>query len=191
VTDFGAFVDIGGADGLVHLSELSWQRVGKPSDVVKAGDEIDVMVIGVDRENKKIALSLRRTQPEPWTLIAQKYHPGDIVEGTITKLATFGAFARIDDGIEGLIHISELSEGHVGNPRQVVEEGERRRMRVLRVEPERRRLGLSLRGVQPLDEEPTQAEPDYSYSYRSDDSAPTLAEHFRGWNVVDDQENER
>jgi small subunit ribosomal protein S1 len=192
VTDFGAFVDIGGADGLVHLSELSWQRVGKPSDVVKPGDEIDVMVIGVDRENKKIALSLRRTQPEPWTLIAQKYHPGDIVEGTITKLATFGAFARIDDGIEGLIHISELSEGHVGNPRQVVEEGERRRMRVLRVEPERRRLGLSLRGVQPLDEEPAQAAPDYGYSYRSDDnSTPTLAEHFRGWNVTDDQETER
>src|SRR5436309_379594 len=110
VCDFGAFVDIGGADGLVHLSELSWSRVARASDVVKVGDEIDVMVLGVDREHRKIALSLRRTQPEPWTLIAQKYHPGDIVEGTITKLATFGAFARIDDGIEGLIHICELSE---------------------------------------------------------------------------------
>lgn len=189
VTDFGAFVDIGGADGLVHLSELSWTRVGRASDVVKVNDVVDVMVLGVDRENKKIALSLRRTQPEPWAVLAQKYHPGDIVEGTITKLAAFGAFARIEDGIEGLIHISELSDGHVGNPRNVVEEGERRRMRVLRVEPERRRLGLSLRGIQPLVEEQPVEELPYTYSYQPDENAgPTIGDHFR-WQQQDDDED--
>lgn len=184
VTDFGAFVDVGGADGLVHLSELSWTRVGKPSDVVKVGDEVDVMVIGVDRDRKKIALSLRRTQPEPWAAAAARYHPGDVVEGTITRIAAFGAFARIDDGIEGLIHISELGEGHIANPRQVVQEGERHRMRVLRVEPDRRRLGLSLRQVDHgVDEEPTG-----TYTFGGTYDRPTIGDHFGSW---DDQAGER
>jgi small subunit ribosomal protein S1 len=189
VTDFGAFVDIGGADGLVHLSELSWTRVGRPSDVLNVGDEIDVMVISVDRERKKIGLSLRRTQPEPWAAAAGKYQPGDIVEGTITRIAAFGAFARIEDGIEGLIHISELGEGHIANPRQAVQEGERHRMRVLRVEPDRRRLGLSLRHVDhPEQPEEQPADPysagNYSsgsYSYGGDYSRPTIGDAFGNW----------
>jgi small subunit ribosomal protein S1 len=181
VTDFGAFVDIGGADGLVHLSELSWTRVNKASDVVQVGDEVDVMVLGVDRERRKIALSIRRTQPEPWTLAAQKYHPGDVVEGTITRLATFGAFARLEDGVEGLIHISELSEGRIANPRQVVQEGERRRMRVLRVEPERRRLALSLKNVPLVDDFGVEQEPDWSRGYSTAGDQPTIGDAFGHW----------
>jgi small subunit ribosomal protein S1 len=147
ICEFGAFVDVGGADGLVHLSELSWSPVQNPEEVVKVGDEVDVVVLNVNRERKKIALSIRRTQPEPWALIGDRYQPGDIVTGTVTKLTAFGAFARIEDGVEGLIHISEMGSGHIVHPRNAVTEGEVRRMRILRVEPERRRLGLSLRDV--------------------------------------------
>ncbi|HUE75943.1 MAG TPA: S1 RNA-binding domain-containing protein [Chloroflexota bacterium] len=154
ICEFGAFVDVGGADGLVHLSELSWSPVQNPEEIVRVGDEIDVMVLNVNRERKKIALSIRRTQPEPWARIAEKYQPGDIVTGTVTKLTTFGAFARIEDGVEGLIHISEMGAGHIVHPRNAVTEGETRRMRILRVEPERRRLGLSLRDI---DEDVTDA----------------------------------
>ena len=149
--DFGAFVDLGGADGLVHLSELAWRQVSHPREVLQVGQEVDVYVLNVDREKKKIALSLRRLQPEPWTTIAERYSPGDVVEGTITKLATFGAFARVEDGIEGLIHISELGDGHIVHPRNVVKEGDKVTLRVLRVEPERRRLALSLRQVEQPD----------------------------------------
>jgi small subunit ribosomal protein S1 len=149
--DFGAFVDLGGADGLVHLSELAWRQVGHPREVLHVGQEVDVFVLNVDREKKKIALSLRRLQPEPWTTVADRYSPGDVVQGTITKLATFGAFARVEDGIEGLIHISELGEGHIVHPRNVVKEGDKVTLRVLRVEPERRRLALSLRQTEQAD----------------------------------------
>jgi len=149
--DFGAFVDLGGADGLVHLSELTWRQVSHPREVLQVGQEVDVYVLNVDRDKKKIALSLRRLQPEPWTTIAERFSPGDVVQGTITKLATFGAFARVEDGIEGLIHISELGESHIVHPRNVVKEGDRVTLRVLRVEPERRRLALSLRQADQAD----------------------------------------
>lgn len=147
LTDFGAFVDVGGADGLVHISELAWGTVGHPSEVVAVGQEVDVYVLGVDHERKKIALSLKRAQPEPWTRVTERYAVNQIVDATITKLATFGAFARLEPGVEGLIHISELSEGHVTHPRQVVHEGQRVAVRILRIEPDRRRIGLSMREV--------------------------------------------
>ena len=148
ICDFGAFVDLGGADGLVHLSELSWGQVSHPGEVVKVGDEVDVFVLGVDREKKKIALSLRRSQPGPWARIAEKYKVGDLVTATVTKLASFGAFARIEDGVEGLIHVSELGEGRVPHPRNVVQEGDELTLRVIRIDPSRRRLGLSLKQAQ-------------------------------------------
>lgn len=148
ICDFGAFVDLGGADGLVHLSELAWHQVGHPSEILNVGDEIDVMVLGVDRDRRKISLSLRRTQAEPWETAAERYPVGSLVPGRITRLTTFGAFARLEDGIEGLIHVSELSDHHVVHPRNVVKEGDDVTLRVLRVEPERRRLGLSLRQVE-------------------------------------------
>jgi small subunit ribosomal protein S1 len=145
ITDFGAFVDIGGADGLIHLSELAWSPVSHPSQVVKVGQEVDVYVVGVDRDTKKIALSLKRLQGEPWSRISEKYTIGQEVEGRITKLATFGAFAEIESGVEGLIHISELSAERVTHPRQVVREGDTVQARIIRMDPARRRLGLSLR----------------------------------------------
>ena len=145
ISSFGAFVDLGGADGLVHISEMSWGPVGRPEDVVSIGDQLDVFVLRVDIENKKIALSLRRLEPEPWETIHERLHVDDIVDAQITKLTNFGAFARVEGNIEGLIHISELSDRVIGHPREVVQEGEDVKLKVLRIEPERRRLGLSLK----------------------------------------------
>ncbi len=145
VCNFGVFVDLGGADGLVHLSELSWGRVGHPREVVRVGQRVNVQVLGIDRERKRIALSLRRTQPEPWSTVAERYHLGQLVEGEISQLATFGAFVRIEDGIEGLIHLSELSDTAVVHPREVVKEGDKVMLRVIRIDPVHRRIGLSLR----------------------------------------------
>ena len=149
--DFGAFVDLGGADGLVHLSELAWHQVTDPSEVVQVGEDVDVYVLGIDRERRKISLSIRRTQPEPWATAIDRYPVGSLVNAKITRLTAFGAFARLEDGIEGLIHVSELSDHHVAHPRNVVHENEELTLRVLRVEPERRRLGLSLRQVDQMD----------------------------------------
>ena len=145
ISNFGAFVDLGGADGLIHISELSWEPVKSPDEVVTVGAEIDVFVLRVDRENLKIALSLRRLQPEPWDEIETKFSVGQTVTGTVTKLANFGAFARIDRGIEGLIHISELAHQVIKHPRDVVNEGDELQLKIIRIEPERRRLGLSLK----------------------------------------------
>jgi len=143
---FGAFIDLGGADGLAHLSELSWERIDHPKQVLNVGDEVDVYVLSVDQQNKKIALSLRRAQPEPWSGIEMKYQPGQLVTGLVTKLASFGAFARVADGIEGLIHVSELDdERRIAHPREVVREGDLLTVKIVRIEPERRRLGLSLK----------------------------------------------
>ena len=159
LADFGAFVDLGGADGLIHLSELSWQPVGHPGDVVKVGDEVDVYVMDVDKEKRRIALSLKRMQPEPWDQVANTYQVGQLVQATITKLTTFGAFARLDDGIEGLVHISELSDERIAHPKNVVSVGDVVSVRIVRIEPERRRLGLSLKQAQTEEaEEPAQEE---------------------------------
>jgi len=145
ICDFGAFVDIGGADGLIHLSELSWSRVNHPSEVLKVGQPVQVFVMSVDERDRKIALSLKRTQPEPWSTVMERYHLGQLVRGTITQLTDFGAFARLEDGIEGLIHVSELAEGRVTHPRNVVQEGWNLTLRVIRIDPQRRRMGLSLK----------------------------------------------
>jgi small subunit ribosomal protein S1 len=145
VCDFGAFVDLGGADGLVHLSELSWGQVGHPSQLVKVGDKVKVKVLSVDREGKKIALSMKQLQPEPWALLAENYQVGQEIRVKITKLAPFGAFAEVEPGIEGLIHISELSEERIAHPKQVVREGEAVPVRIIRIDAARHRLGLSLR----------------------------------------------
>lgn len=145
ICDFGAFVDIGGADGLIHLSELSWSRVNHPSEVLKVGQPVKVFVMSVDERDRKIALSLKRTQPEPWSQVMDRYHLGQLVRGTITQLTDFGAFARLEDGIEGLIHVSELAEGRVTHPRNVVQEGWELTLRVIRIDPQRRRMGLSLK----------------------------------------------
>ncbi len=145
ITDFGAFVDLGGVEGLIHVSEFSWQRIGHPRDVVTPGQEVDVYVIDVNREQKRIACSLKRLVPNPWRQLAEQMQPGDIVEGVVTNVVSFGAFVRVSEAVEGLIHISELAEGSFLHPRDVVQEGQTVQARVIQIDPVRQRLGLSLR----------------------------------------------
>jgi len=145
VADFGVFVDLGGVDGMIHLSEMSWTKIGRPSEVVQVGDRVQVQVLSIDRERERIALSLKRLQPEPWTTVEERYKIGQLVTGTITKLASFGAFARLEENIEGLIHISELADRRIQHPKEVVKEGDTLQLRVIRVDAARRRLGLSLK----------------------------------------------
>jgi small subunit ribosomal protein S1 len=147
LADFGAFVNIDGADGLVHLSEISWERIEHPREVLKVGQEVQVKVIGVDRERKRIGLSIRQLQEDPWVKKIENLKEGQLVEGTITHLTKFGAFARLDEELEGLIHISEISEQRVAHPKEVLHEGEVVTLRVIKIEPERHRIGLSLRKV--------------------------------------------
>ncbi len=142
--DFGAFVDLGGADGLIHISELSWRRVKHPREVLRVGDEVEIYVLRVDRERKRIGLSLKRLKPDPWHLVEEKYEAGEIVKGIITNVVEFGAFARIEDGIEGLIHVSELSDGDFA-PGDLVREGEELYVKVLSIDADRQRMALSLK----------------------------------------------
>ena len=172
--DFGAFVDLGGADGLVHLSELSWKRVNHPRQILKVGQELDVYVIGVDPERRRIALSIKRLEKEPWTEVAEKYSVDQIVPATITKLTDFGAFARLDEYIEGLVHISELSEEHIGHPSEILAEGEQVNLRIIRIEPERQRIGLSLKRV---NEEPDTSDEDWTSDDLLDPGSPTGEEN--------------
>jgi small subunit ribosomal protein S1 len=151
LADFGAFVDIGGADGLVHLSEISWKRIAHPRDLLKVGQKVEVKVLGVDLDRKRISLSLRELEDDPWNNIVEQYQEGQLVEGTITKLTKFGAFASMLGtevyDIEGLIHISELADGRIEDPREVVQEGQTLNLRIIKIDRKRRRIGLSVKRV--------------------------------------------
>ncbi|MFZ5911256.1 MAG: 30S ribosomal protein S1 [Chloroflexota bacterium] len=147
LADFGAFVNINGADGLVHLSELSWERIQHPSEILEVGQEVKVKVINVDREKKRIGLSLRALSDDPWRSRVGQYSVGQLVEGVITRLTKFGAFARLEGDIEGLIHISEISESRIEHPREALKEGQAVALRVIRIDPDQHRIGLSLRKV--------------------------------------------
>lgn len=153
LANFGAFVNIGGVEGLVHLSELSWKRVNDPSEILQVGDEIKVYVLNIDEEKQRLALSLKQLEPDPWTLIDEIYRVGQLTEATITKLTKFGAFARLNDDyeLEGLIHISELSEDRVEHPREVLKPGDVVTIRIIRIDSEQRQLGLSLKQVASAD----------------------------------------
>ncbi len=142
---FGAFIDLGGVDGLVHVSELSWARVDDPKQVLSVGQTVKVYILSIDSEKQKVALSIKRTQPEPWSQVNDKYQVGEVVEAVISQLSNFGAFARIEEGLEGLIHISELAEGRVDRPGDIVKAGDKVKVRILRIDPENRRLALSLK----------------------------------------------
>jgi small subunit ribosomal protein S1 len=144
---FGAFVDLGGVEGLIHISELSWGRVDHPQDVLERGESVDIYVLNVDAEAGRVGLSLKRLLPDPWKTVEQRYHPGQLVEGVITNVVSFGAFTRIEEGLEGLIHVSELAEGSFLHPRNVVQEGDRVVARVLNLDGRRRRMALSLRQI--------------------------------------------
>jgi small subunit ribosomal protein S1 len=149
LADFGAFIDVGGIEGLVHLSELSWKRVNAPADILEVGNEVEVYVLNIDEDRERLALSLKRLEPDPWTIIDEYYQVGQLLEATITKLTKYGAFARLDDdyALEGLIHISELSENHVNHPRDVVQPSQTVTVRIIRVDKDQRQLGLSIKQV--------------------------------------------
>ena len=161
VTDFGAFVDLGGVEGLIHVSELSWQYVAHPRQMLQPGQEIDVYVMEVNRDQKRIACSLKRLTPNPWAELAGKLKPGDWTSGTVTSVVTFGAFVRIAEGVEGLLHVSELASGGASHPRDVVQEGQAVRVRVIEIDPAQQRMKLSLRqsNARPTGGEPAAPNP--------------------------------
>ncbi|MFA7467697.1 MAG: bifunctional 4-hydroxy-3-methylbut-2-enyl diphosphate reductase/30S ribosomal protein S1 [Desulfotomaculaceae bacterium] len=195
LTNFGAFVDIGGVDGLMHISEMAWYRINHPSDVVQVGDELDVMVLRVDRENEKVSLGLKQVLANPWDEVEGKYPVGSVVRAKVVRLAPFGAFVQLEPGVEGLIHISHLADHHVATPDEVVQEGEEIDVKVLSVEPDDKRIRLSIREVnreankevnrearrtQPRENTPKQPE-----SPTSDGGSVTIGEMFG--NIFDDK----
>ena len=147
LANFGVFVDLGGVDGLVHISELAWFPINHPSDVVKVGDRINVKVLRVDKQRERIALSLKRVQPDPWSRVEEDYKVGELVEAVVTRVTDFGAFVRLRTGVEGLLHVSEMADIRPDHPQSLVSPGDLLLLRVLRIEPDRRRIGLSLRQV--------------------------------------------
>ncbi|MGI6555233.1 MAG: 30S ribosomal protein S1 [Bacillota bacterium] len=156
ITDFGAFVDLGGVDGLLHVSEIAWGRVEHPADVLSEGQEIDVYVLGVDREGGKVSLGLKQLQQNPWELAAEKYAPGSIVEGKVLRIAPFGAFVEVEPGVEGLVHISQLANEHVEKTEDVVSIGDVVPVKILSVDPEAQRMSLSIRQAKPKEKKQEQ-----------------------------------
>ena len=151
IVDFGAFVDLDGMDGLIHISELSWSHVNHPSEVLEIGQTVEVKVLDIDRDRQRISLGLKQTQSDPWQQVIENYSENDVVEGRVTKVVTFGAFVEILPGVEGLVHISELAQHHVENPREVVSQGQPVNVKIIEVDGERRRLSLSLKRVEDTD----------------------------------------
>jgi small subunit ribosomal protein S1 len=148
IVDFGAFVDLDGIDGLIHISELSWSHVNHPSEVLEIGQKVQVKVLDIDRDRQRISLGLKQTQEDPWQRVMDTYNVGDVLEGKVTKVVSFGAFVEILDGVEGLVHISELAQHHVENPREIVNQGDEVRVKILEIDSERRRLSLSVKRVE-------------------------------------------
>lgn len=148
LTNFGAFIDLGGVDGLVHVSEISFERVGKPSDVLKVGQDVKVKVLAVDPEKDRISLSIKQTLPQPWDNITEKVAEGDVLEGTVKRLTSFGAFVEVFPGVEGLVHISQISHKHIATPNEVLASGEKVKIKVLNVNAEEHRLALSIKALQ-------------------------------------------
>jgi small subunit ribosomal protein S1 len=145
--DFGAFVDLGGADGLIHVSELAWQRVDHPKEVVRIGEEVDVYVLKVDRKRERISLSRKQLLQNPWSTVADRYEVGDLVEGRVIRVVDYGAFVEVEPGVEGLLHTSQISRSTIDNPRDVLGEGETHLLRIINIDSERQRIGLSLKAV--------------------------------------------
>lgn len=168
--DFGAFVNLGGADGLIHVSELAWHRVDHPRDVLKVGDEIDVYVLALDRQSNRIALSRKRLLNDPWEDADKRYHEGQLVDGTVTNVVDFGAFIALDNGLEGLLHLSEMGDGSLKEPYSYVKKGDRLSLRISHLEPEKRRVGFTQRwGTDVVQGEEGQPTPEAA----PQDTAPT------------------
>jgi small subunit ribosomal protein S1 len=175
--DFGAFVDLGGADGLIHLSELAWRRVRHPREVVQVGDEIEVYVLRLDYKRKRISLSLKRLQPSPWELVDEIYTQGQLVPGTVTNVVGFGAFVLLDIGVEGLVHVSELADPPPSDPREVVQQGDELVLRILRIDAFRHRISLSLKRVYPQEEKENLVQEARAESVGTDEARASLSVH--------------
>ena len=172
ITDFGAFVDLGGIDGLVHISQLSYEHVSKPSDVVQEGQKVTVKVLSVDRDNERISLSIKETLPGPWSNVSEKLAPGTVTEGVVRRIVTFGAFIELLPGVEGLVHISQISNKHIGTPHEVLTEGETVTVKVLEVNEKEQRISLTIRELEEVEEEE-----DYSqYNQQEESSGFSLSE---------------
>jgi Ribosomal protein S1 len=173
LADYGAFVDLGAIDGLIHVSQMSWRRVKNPSEILNVGDVVDVIVLKVEREKEKVSLKLAQVQENPWETISTRYAVGDVVKGKVTRLMNFGAFVEVEEGVEGLVHISELSENHVTRPNEVVQVGDEIEVMVLELDVDNHRMSLSLKAVTGMDLE------DYESLMSEEDSAPaTLSDLF-------------
>jgi small subunit ribosomal protein S1 len=170
--DFGAFVNLGGADGLIHVSELAWHRVDHPRDVLKVGQEIEVYVLSLDRSTNRIALSRKRLLPDPWSDAAERYHEGQLVEGTVTNVVDFGAFVALDNGLEGLLHLSEMGDGSLKEPHSYVQKGDRLTLRISHLEPEKRRVGFTQRWGGTDGTDATTATPAAAPAAAADDAPP-------------------
>ncbi len=174
IVNFGAFVDLGGVDGLVHVSELSWKHIDHPGEVVEVGQEVEVEVLDVDLDRERVSLSLKATQEDPWQQFARQHYVGEFIEGNVTKIVPFGAFVKVDDGIEGLVHISELAEAHVELPEQVLKVGDRITVKIIDIDDARRRISLSLKQAVKAGygEEPA-IEPEPSFSSTAEEAGPS------------------
>ena len=184
IVDFGAFVDLDGMDGLIHISELSWSHVNHPSEVLDIGQTVEVKVLDIDRDRQRISLGLKQTQSDPWQQVLESYKEGDVVEGVVTKVVTFGAFVEILPGVEGLVHISELAQHHVENPREVVSQGQAVNVKIIEIDGERRRLSLSLKRVE--DSDPVQPRADGAESVHTRPQLDLSEEVFAEAPVTDD-----
>lgn len=166
ITDFGAFVDIGGIDGLVHISQLSHQHVNKPSDVIEEGQSVTVKVLSVDRDNERISLSIKETLPGPWTNILEKAQKGSVLEGTVKRLVSYGAFVEVFPGVEGLVHISQIAHKHIATPFEVLKEGQKVKVKVLEVNEIEQRISLSIKELEEKPEEETYELPEESKGFQ-------------------------
>jgi ribosomal protein S1 len=156
--DFGAFVDIGGVDGLIHLSELSWSKIKHPSEVLKVGDKVEVTVLDFDRDKKRISLGYRKTEDNPWNIASEKYKVGDVIKGKVVRIVPFGAFVEIEKGVDGLVHISQISNVRIAKPSDVLEIGQEIEAKVTEFNLEARKIGLSIKEVNPIDPVPANVE---------------------------------
>lgn len=179
LTDFGAFVDIGGVDGLVHISQLAHHHVEKPSDVVTEGDKVEVKVLSVDKDNERISLSIKETLPGPWTNIAEKAPRGDVLEGTVKRLVSFGAFVEVFPGVEGLVHISQISHRHIGTPHEVLQEGQIVKVKVLDTNEQEQRMSLSMKE---LEEDTTQQEYEAPEETKGFQLSDMIGDKLKGFN---------
>lgn len=194
LTDFGAFVDIGGGvEGLLHVSEMGWSRVEHPRDVLSEGDEINVMVLAVDKEKERISLSLKETLPDPWDTVDERFHVGDIVEATVTRVVDFGAFVKLEDGVEGLVHISQLANRHVNTPSEVVQPGDEVKVKIVSLDKAARRIGLSIKDAQPKPQRQEKAPREQTFSDPNRDDSITLGDVFEDlqsyFRTVDSDDN--